>query len=96
MDYEMDRDSMDMSHHVILEQREQLIISGVGEVERMDENSILLTTVQGELEIQGEELRLEKLSMDGGELKVKGRINALIYETEEGRRGGLFARLLGG
>lgn len=96
MDYEMDRDSMDMSHHVILEQREQLIISGVGEVERMDENSILLTTVQGELEIQGEELRLEKLSMDGGELKVKGRINALIYETEEGRRGGLFSRLLGG
>ena len=79
MDYETDRGRMDMSHHVILEQREQLVVSGVEEVERFDESSILLTTVQ-----------------DGGDLKVEGRVNALIYETEEGRRGGLFARLLGG
>lgn len=96
MDYETDRDRMELSHHVILEEREQLVISGVEEVERFDESSILLTTAQGELEIQGEGLHIEKLSLDGGDLKVEGRVNALIYETEEGRRGGLFARLLGG
>ena len=96
MNYETDRGRMDMSHHVILEEREQLVISGVEEVERFDESSILLTTAQGELEIQGEGLHIEKLSLDGGDLKVEGRVNALIYETEEGRRGGLFARLLGG
>ena len=86
-----------MGHHIILEEREQLIVSGVEEVERFDEETILLTTAQGALEIQGEGLHIEKLSLDGGDLRVEGRVNALIYEAEDGRRGGGFlARLLGG
>ena len=32
MDYETGRGPMQMSHHVILEEREQLVISGVEEV----------------------------------------------------------------
>ena len=96
MDYETGRGPMQMSHHVILEEREQLVISGVEEVESFDESSILLTTAQGGLEIQGEGLHIEKLSLDGGDLKVEGRVNALIYESDSGHRGGLFARLLGG
>lgn len=96
MDYEMDRTGAELGHHVILEQREQLVISGVEEVESFDETTILLTTVLGGLEIQGEGLHIEKLSLDGGDLKVEGKVNALIYDTDSGRRGGLFARLLGG
>ena len=85
-----------MGHHIILEEREQLIVSGVEEVERFDEETILLTTAQGGLEIQGEGLHIEKLSLDGGDLKVEGRVNALLYGEENRPRGGLFARLLGG
>ena len=85
-----------MQHRLELEGRERLIVSGVEEVESFDENTILLTTVLGGLEIQGEGLHIEKLSLDGGDLKVEGRVNALVYEAEGGRRGGLFARLLGG
>lgn len=96
MDYETDRGRMDMSHHVILEEREQLVISGVEEVERFDESSILLTTAQGELEIQGEGLHIEKLSLDGGDLKVEGAVDALSYEDDRGGRGGLLSRLFGG
>ena len=96
MAYADDRARPEMSHHVILEEREQLVVSGVEEVESFDESTILLTTAQGELEIQGEGLHIEKLSLDGGDLKVEGRVNALIYATDGARRGGLFARLLGG
>ena len=85
-----------MSHQIILEEREQLVVSGVEEVESFDENTIYLTTAQGGLEIQGEELHIEKLSLDGGDLKVEGRVNALIYGEERRERGGLFSRLLGG
>lgn len=85
-----------MSHHVILEEREQLVISGVEEVERFDENSILLTTAQGELEIQGEGLHIEKLSLDGGDLNVEGEVDSLSYEDGGRTRGGLLSRLLGG
>lgn len=96
MAYDADRVRPDMGHHLILEEREQLVVSGVEEVESFDENTIYLTTTLGGLEIQGEELHIEKLSLDGGDLKVEGRVSALIYETEGGRRGGLLSRLLGG
>ena len=84
------------SHRVLLEDREQLTISGVEEVESFDEGSILLTTRRGGLEIQGEGLHIEKLSLEGGELHVDGRISALIYETQQPDSGGLLRRLLGG
>ena len=91
-----DRARPEMSHHIILEEREQLVVSGVEEVESFDENTIFLTTAQGGLEIQGEGLHIEKLSLDGGDLRVEGRVSALIYESDEGRRaGGFLARLLG-
>ena len=92
-----DRARPELSHRIMLEEREQLVISGVEEVESFDENTILLTTAQGALEIQGEGLHIEKLSLDGGDLRVEGRVHALLYESEAGRRGGGFlSRLLGG
>ena len=97
MPYEEDRARPAMGHRVMLEEREQLVISGVEEVESFDESTIFLTTAQGCLEIQGEGLHIEKLSLDGGDLKVEGRVNALLYESDQGGRGGGFlARLLGG
>lgn len=81
MAYENEKLRPDTGHHVILEDREQLMISGVEEVESFDESAIFLTTAQGGLEIQGEGLHIEKLSLDGGDLKVEGTVNALIYES---------------
>ena len=91
-----DRARPEMAHHIILEEREQLSVSGVEEVESFDENTIFLTTAQGPLEIQGEGLHIEKLSLDGGDLKVEGRVNALVYGEENRSRGGLLSRLFGG
>ena len=83
-------------HRLILEQRERLVISGVEEVARFDEETIVVTTSLGELEIQGEGLHIEKLSLEGGELHVDGSISALIYETSPRNEPGLLRRLLGG
>ena len=95
MPYEEDRARPAMGHRVMLEEREQLVISGVEEVESFDENTILLTTARGPLEIQGEGLHIEKLSLDGGDLRVEGRVDALIYTSEGRERGGLLSRLFG-
>ena len=96
MQYEEKRVRPEAAHHVILEGRESLTVSGVEEVESFDESSILLSTARGGLEVQGEGLHIEKLSLDGGDLKVDGLINALVYEPRGRERGGLFSRLLGG
>ena len=96
MAYEDNRPRPEAGHRVVLEDREHRTISGVEEVERFDESAIVLTTALGTLEIQGEDLHIEKLSLDGGDLRVEGTVSALIYETDERPRGGLLSRLLGG
>ena len=95
MGYDEGRLTPEAAHHILLEGREQLTVSGVEEVESFDENTILLTTARGDLEIQGEGLHIEKLSLDGGELHVDGRIDSVSYEDGGQERGGLFHRLFG-
>ena len=95
--YEEERLRQVMGHRIVLDDREQLTVSGVEEVESFDESSIRLTTHRGGLEIQGEGLHIEKLSLDGGDLNVEGLVTALIYDLGEPERGGgLLRRLLGG
>ena len=60
--------------------------------------TVCVATEYGETLLpQGEGLHIEKLSLDGGDLKVEGTISALIYDENRGRsRGGFLSRLLGG
>ena len=83
-------------HRVTLEERSGLSVSGVEEVERFDENEIVMATSRGTLVVRGEGLHIETLSLDGGELRVEGSVDALTYEDDgAGRGGGLLARLFG-
>ena len=83
-----------MSHHIILDSRSSLTVSGVEEVESFDENTIVMVTVKGTLVVRGESLHIEKLSLDGGDLRVEGIVDAMTYEDEGREKGGFLARLL--
>lgn len=83
-------------HKITLEGRERLVISGVEDVERFDETEIIMNTSEGELVVTGENLHIDKLSLDGGELHVDGRVDALSYEDSLSGRSGLFSRIFGG
>ena len=87
--------SQSAPHRLELEGRERLTVSGVEDVERFDENSILMSTSAGTLVITGEDLHIGKLSLDGGELHVDGQIDALTYEDQSSGKGGFFGRLFG-
>lgn len=94
MPYEDSRARPEAAHHIILEDRERLSVSGVEEVESFDETTIVMSTTRGTLVIRGENLHIEKLSLDGGDLKVEGDIDALTYEDgARDRSGSLLARL---
>ncbi|WP_186565739.1 sporulation protein YabP [Lawsonibacter celer] len=93
MPYEENKTRPESAHHVILEEREQLAVSGVEEVESFDENTIVMYTARGTLVVRGEGLHIERLSLDGGDLKVEGDIDSLTYEDDHREKGGLFARL---
>jgi len=82
-----------LRHSVVMEGRRRLSVTGVEEVESFDENTIIMSTTQGVLVVRGENLHIEALSLEGGELKVEGDVDGLTYEEEMGREGGFFARL---
>ena len=41
-------------HHVVIEERKSLTVSGVEDVERFDENTIVLSTSKGAMVVTGE------------------------------------------
>ena len=84
----------DAVQNVILENRKKLSVSGVLDVESFDEDSVLLYTEAGMLNIKGEELHINKLSVESGDVTVEGHISALVYTEEEGKsRGSFLAKL---
>jgi len=86
-----------MQHRLELDGRERLLVSGVEEVERFDEEEIVMNTTAGTLVVGGTGLHIGKLNLDGGELHVDGAIHTLLYEDRmpKGDRGGLFRRFFG-
>ena len=71
-------------HCVNLEQRENIFISGVNDVISFNEDMIVIDTKMGVLVIGGQNLHVNKLNLDDGELSVDGEINSLSYENESG------------
>ena len=73
--------------------RAELTITGVTEVSRFGEDGVLLQTDMGELTVQGEQLQLKELSLEGGRVAVSGSISALVYGRQQS--GGWLHRLFG-
>lgn len=80
------------SHGLRMEDRKKLTMTGVDQVVRFEENTVVLQTELGLLNIHGQDLQLKNLSLEGGEAMVEGHISALIYE--ELRERGIFGRFL--
>ena len=82
-----------LPHKLQLNERRQLTMTGVTEVVSFEEISVVLRTALGTLIVQGRELQLKTLSLEGGQVAVDGSIAALVYE--EPRQGGSWRRLFG-
>lgn len=89
----MTPDNLQLPHKLTLNERKALTMTGVTEVVSFDDTAVVLHTVLGTLEIQGNQLQLKTLSIDGGQVAVDGHICALFYE-EPKPEGGFFRRLL--
>ena len=87
-------EKMGLSHQIMLYNREKGNLTGILDVISFDENTIVMLTVKGTLVVRGEDLHIEKLSLDGGDLRVEGVVDSLSYEDDSRERGGFFARLL--
>ncbi len=82
---------------ILLEGRSIMHISGVSEVESFDEESVRLTTCDGELLVEGSNIKIGALDTERGEISLGGRIDGIYYASdprESGGKKGFFGRLV--
>ena len=72
--------------NLILENREKLSISGVLDVLSFDDQIVILETELGLLTIKGENIRINKLSLDTAEVIVDGEIYSMSYSEKKYRK----------
>jgi len=85
--------SPDTPHNVIIEGRGRISISGVLDVESFDENEIILDTSCGSMFISGEDMRVEKLSIETGDTVVEGHIICIEYNDKKAGKQGFWSKL---
>lgn len=83
-----------LPHKLTLSERQQLTMTGVTEVVSFEDTAVVLRTCLGTLVVQGRELQLKTLSLEGGKVEVSGTICAMVYE-EPRQSGGWMRRLFG-
>jgi sporulation protein YabP len=67
-------------HGVSLKERKELTVTGVNEVVSFDEETVILKTSLGTLNVHGRQLQLINLSTNGGKVEISGNISAFIYQ----------------
>ena len=68
--------------NLVLENREKLSISGVLDVLSFDDQVVIVETELGLLNVKGDNLRINKLSIDNSEVVVEGEICSLSYSEK--------------
>ena len=69
--------------NLVLENREKLSISGVLDVLSFDDQVVIVETELGLLTVKGDNLRINKLSIDTSEVIVEGEIYNLAYSEND-------------
>ena len=69
--------------NLILENRGKLSISGVLDVLSFDDQVVIVETELGLLTVKGENIRINKLSIDTSEVVVEGEVSSLTYSDNK-------------
>lgn len=68
--------------NVTIESREKVQITGVQNVVSFDDESVILETALGLLTIKGQELHINKLNLDEGNVSIDGEFISLVYSDK--------------
>ena len=67
------------NHKLLTTNRKGISLTGILDVISFDLREILLETSEGMLTIKGNDLHINRLSVEKGDLEVEGRVDALLY-----------------
>ena len=81
------------AHHIIMEERSNLTVSGVLDIDSFDEQTIIAYTDLGEMLVKGTGLHINKIDLESGDLIVEGKISSVSYSEQAAVSGGFLSRL---
>lgn len=81
--------------NLVLENRNKLSISGVLDVLSFDDQVVMVETELGLLTVKGDNIHINKLSIDTSEVVVEGEISYLAYSdtSTEKTSGGIISKI---
>ena len=85
-----------ISHGITINERKNIVVSGVKRIESFDNEEFLMETNMGYIVIKGQELELIKLDTFQGNVSIKGKFNSLGYIEnikKKDKEEGLFSKL---
>ena len=68
-----------LNHNVTINERKNIVISGVKKIDSFDDEEFLMETVMGFLVLKGEGLELLKLDTMQGNVSIKGLLKSFSY-----------------
>ena len=71
-----------MEHNLTLKERSSLTISGIEHIYSFNDKKVEIRTCAGEMSIEGENLDMDKLSLDENVISIEGTINSIVYSKE--------------
>ena len=81
--------------NIILENRGKLNVTGVLDMLSFDDQVVIVETELGLLTVKGENIKINKLSLDTSEVIIEGTINSLNYSENNNEKssGGLLSKI---
>lgn len=81
------------NHNVTINERKNIIITGVKKIDSFDKEEFLLESTMGNIVIKGSELEIIKLDTYQGSVSIKGVINSISYIDSTKKEEGVFSKL---
>ncbi len=72
------------AHKMVLSNRRTCNLTGINDVLSFDVNEIILETDLGMLMIKGNELHVNRLTLEKGEVDIEGRVDSFTYSEQAG------------
>ena len=81
------------THVVKLNDRKNIIISGIKKIINFDDKEFNLESIMGNIIIKGENLEIIKLDTIDGNVSIKGKINSFSYNEISQKENNLLVKL---
>lgn len=81
------------THVIKLNDRKNIIISGIKKINSFDEKEFNLNSIMGNIVVKGENLEMIKLDTIEGNVSIKGKINSFYYSDNHLKESSIITKL---